>query len=70
MLPHSEDGDSEKMLEKRSTIFSEVLEQPLVKSIAQAFHTVPMELGGLGEPPSGFLSSLPASLQAPRSLHI
>ena len=42
MLPHSEDGDPEKTLEKCSTIIGEVLEQPLVKHIAQAFHTVPL----------------------------
>lgn len=42
-------GAPEKVLEKCSTVMLNGREQPLDKSIAEAFHTAYMELGGLGE---------------------
>uniref|UniRef100_G1SSX6 Sodium/potassium-transporting ATPase subunit alpha n=1 Tax=Oryctolagus cuniculus TaxID=9986 RepID=G1SSX6_RABIT len=47
-------GAPERILEKCSTIMINGKEQPLDKSMAQAFHTAYMELGGLGERVLGF----------------
>uniref|UniRef100_A0A671DP13 Sodium/potassium-transporting ATPase subunit alpha n=1 Tax=Rhinolophus ferrumequinum TaxID=59479 RepID=A0A671DP13_RHIFE len=47
-------GAPEKVLEKCSTIMLNGREQPLDESIAKAFHTAYMELGGLGERVLGF----------------
>ncbi|XP_006832036.1 PREDICTED: potassium-transporting ATPase alpha chain 2-like [Chrysochloris asiatica] len=47
-------GAPERILEKCSSILINGQEQPLDKSMAEAFHTAYMELGGLGERVLGF----------------
>lgn len=70
MLPYGDEGAPEKTSETCSTIIISVLVQPLDKGTDKAFCAACMKLGDLGEKLSGFLSSLPASNGAPRSLLI